>query len=663
MDNDEKNELFDGKYKIIKRIGKGGMSTVYLAENVRLGTNWAIKVVKKDAKSKIDLLAEPNILKNLNHIALPRIVDIIDNDNYIYIIEDYIEGTSLDVELKNKGRIPEKIVVNWAKQLCNVLKYLHTRKPNPIIYRDMKPSNIILAKDGTIKLIDFGIARVYKTEASSDTTYIGTRGYAAPEQYGTSQTDARTDIYSLGVTLYHLITGKSPSDPPYEIKPVRELNKNLSEGIEYIISKCVKTDPDDRYQSVEQLLKDLNNIYKFNSAYKKIRNKSYINAAIITIVFLMFAFLAYAGYLKIGYEKVWAYNTILKQGKKLESQNKMSQALTAFNNANKKIPNKSDGYEEISKLYLKQMKYSECVNYINDIVFKKSSLFQNNADLQYILGTAQFEEKDYGNAALSFEKAKEVNPHLVSYYRDLAVSYARENKLDLAQAVIKDIKSKGMDDGATLYISGEIYNAKNEYSDAINVYEKCIETAKSDEVKRKAFISTAEIYRDHSDKIKDSASKEVDILERANSELNDKKDLIIQEMLGEAYFNKANTYPDGSENFKGNLNKSLSKFNMLLENGINNSQLYSNLGIIYEYLGEYSKSEFCYLEMQKLAPNNIHSYLRLAMLYVEMANKGMNSTTYYQKARECYNYIIKNDPKGVNDPDIGQLVVIMKNIK
>jgi serine/threonine-protein kinase len=281
--------------------------------------------------------------------------------------------------------------------------------------------------------------------------------------------------------------------------------------------------------------------------------------------------------------------------------------------------------------------------------------------MQYILGTAQFEKNDYESSELSFEKAKEINPNEVDYYRDLAVSYARQNKFDLAESIIKDIKEKGLNDSVTSYISGEIYEAKNDYNSAISMYEKCIKDAKSEEVKRKAFISIAEVYRDHPDQINDSASKEVDILECANSELTEKNDLIIQEMLGEAYFNKANTYIDGSENFKDNLEKSLSKFNMLSDNGIKDSQLYSNLGVIYEYLGQYDKSEACYLEMQKLDSNDIHSYLRLALLYIEMGNKGIDTDKNYKKAKECYNYIIKNDPNGINDPDIGQLVNLMRN--
>ena len=150
-----------------------------------------------------------------------------------------------------------------------MLEYLHTRKP-AIIYRDLKPGNIMLRPDGTITLIDFGTAREYKEQNTSDTSYLGTRGYAAPEQFGgMGQTDARTDIYCLGATLYHLVTGHNPSEPPYEFYPIRYWNQQLSPGLEYIINKCVQNNPADRYQSCAEVMYDLQNYKELDKSYKK----------------------------------------------------------------------------------------------------------------------------------------------------------------------------------------------------------------------------------------------------------------------------------------------------------------------------------------------------------------------------------------------------------
>ena len=211
--------LVDGKYKILSKVGQGGMSVVYMAINEKANKTWAVKEVRKDGvldfeAVKQGLVAETDILKKLSHPNLPSIIDVIDTDDSFIIIMDYIQGNLLNKALEEYGAQPQDRVIEWAKQLCDVLGYLHSRQP-PIIYRDMKPANIMLKPDGNVTLIDFGTAREFKEKNLADTTCLGTVGYAAPEQFGgMGQTDARTDIYCLGATLYHLVTGCNPSEPP-----------------------------------------------------------------------------------------------------------------------------------------------------------------------------------------------------------------------------------------------------------------------------------------------------------------------------------------------------------------------------------------------------------------------------------------------------------------
>jgi serine/threonine-protein kinase len=266
--------VIDGKYEILKQIGKGGMSKVYLAMDQRLNKQWAVKEIIKCTTNKNNevvvqsLIAEANLMKKLDHPALPRIVDIIENEQTIYVIMDYIEGETLSTLLKDYKVQSQEVLIEWAKQLCQVLYYLHTRKP-AIIYRDMKPGNIMLSPEGNIKLIDFGIAREFKEQQMADTVSLGTRGYAAPEQFGgKGQTDARTDIYCLGVTLYHLLTGQNPCEPPYELYPIRYWNPSLSGGLENIISKCTQLNPEDRYQSCAELLYALEHYEEADDAYR-----------------------------------------------------------------------------------------------------------------------------------------------------------------------------------------------------------------------------------------------------------------------------------------------------------------------------------------------------------------------------------------------------------
>ncbi|HCT90294.1 MAG TPA: serine/threonine protein kinase, partial [Lachnospiraceae bacterium] len=282
--------VVDGKYKILSKVGQGGMSVVYLALNERANKTWAIKEVRKDgvqdfATIKQRVIAEIDILKGLNHKYLPGIIDILDDDGTFIIVMDYIEGRPLDgvlqENLREKGLpIAAEDVISWGIQLCEVLRYLHTRE-TPIIYRDMKPSNVMLKPDGKISLIDFGTARIFKEGNSDDTTCLGTPGYAAPEQYGgNGQSGPRSDIYCLGATLHHLVTGRNPAATPFHFPPITQCRPALLEetprelrnallGLEIIIEKCTRYKEEERYQNCAQLQYALEHPEELGFPYRK----------------------------------------------------------------------------------------------------------------------------------------------------------------------------------------------------------------------------------------------------------------------------------------------------------------------------------------------------------------------------------------------------------
>lgn len=270
----EIGSLVDGKYKILSEIGHGGMSVVYMAINEKANKTWAIKEVRRDGivnfeAVKQGLTVETDMMKRLNHPNLPSIVDVIEGNDTFLIVMDYIEGISLKQKLDEEGAQTQENVIEWAKQLCDVLGYLHSRTP-AIIYRDMKPANVMLKPDGKPMLIDFGTAREFKERNVEDTTCLGTRGYAAPEQFGgMGQTDARTDIYCLGATMYHLVTGYNPSEPPYEMLPIRSIDPSLSSGLEKIILKCTQQNPNERYQTASELMYDLEHYEEIDDKYRK----------------------------------------------------------------------------------------------------------------------------------------------------------------------------------------------------------------------------------------------------------------------------------------------------------------------------------------------------------------------------------------------------------
>lgn len=290
------NVLIDNKYKILDEIGRGGMSIVYRATVERSGKIWAVKEIRKDGNNdyhivKQNLIAEIETLKAVKHPKLPEIADVIDKDDSFIIVMDYIEGISLDKILSEKGPQPEKKVVDWAKQLCEVLGYLHCEN---IIYRDMKPSNIMLKKNGDITIIDFGTAKKYEYN-SGETTGLGTAGFAAPEQYGgQGRTDARTDIFGLGMTLYMLLTGIDPQKRFIPDTSIKKVNSIFSPGLDQIILKCTEKNPNKRYQSCAELLYHLEN---YTSIDKKSQKKKVLKFSVFLTVFSLSFVSAFCGYL------------------------------------------------------------------------------------------------------------------------------------------------------------------------------------------------------------------------------------------------------------------------------------------------------------------------------------------------------------------------------
>ena len=240
----------------MQTIGQGGMAAVYQARDTRKGTLCAIKemslsTVAPDERAQAiqNFLAEAKILSRLNHPNLPAFTDFFTEDARHYLVMEYIDGSTLEELLDRNGRpFSERRVLGWARQLCDVLEYLHSQQP-PVIFRDMKPGNVMLTRTGRIKLIDFGIARLFKGKGSQDTQLLGTPGFAPPEQYGSAQTDERSDIYSLAMTLFQLMTC-SISEKGFGLSDVHSKYPHISPPVARALEKATAMNPEDRYESI-----------------------------------------------------------------------------------------------------------------------------------------------------------------------------------------------------------------------------------------------------------------------------------------------------------------------------------------------------------------------------------------------------------------------------
>jgi tRNA A-37 threonylcarbamoyl transferase component Bud32 len=245
------------RYLIIGLVGQGGMGAVYQAIDIQVAhRRVAVKEMSQAylnederAGAEARFLSEAALLGSLAHPGLPRVYEAFSERSRLYLVMDFIEGKTLSQLLKEGGGHPLPVMqmLSYAQQLCAVLAYLHQHHP-PIIFRDLKPANVMVTEHGQIFLIDFGIARLFKAGQPQDTLFLGSPGYASPEQYGISQTNPRSDLYSLGVTLHHCLTAREPSlgDNHFAFVPIRQYNSQVPEELDQIIQRLVAVDEQKR---------------------------------------------------------------------------------------------------------------------------------------------------------------------------------------------------------------------------------------------------------------------------------------------------------------------------------------------------------------------------------------------------------------------------------
>lgn len=454
----KKGDVLKGKYEILALIGEGGMSRVFLARDLDLvNKQWAIKEVDRNAKDPMgrpieqSLASEAELLSKLQHPAIVDIVDIERTDNFIYVVMDHIEGVSLDKVVRQKGPQKEEDVQEWMLQICDALGYLHRQNP-AIIYRDVKPNNIMLHPDGYVKLIDLGVAREYKDEQKKDTIAFGTTGYAAPEQYGKSQTDARTDIYGVGATMWHLLGGTAPP-VEFPLPNVREANRNISEGFaDVIIPKCTALERSERYQSTDELMADLSIYRELTKEYRdtqKRKVRKFVNVAVAALGCLLLGFIS-LGVRTFSINS--SYDNLVQMGTTYLNSGQNSDAHDQFVKAIEVKPEDIaayrgliDSYTDNGGVFSREEKQELNSLYENNLdALKHSTIF---GELNYLIGTTIYHYYDEGNAdevskiknslayfqaaaddAL-FEKQNSTNHEMAQMYANIANYYNNRDSI------------------------------------------------------------------------------------------------------------------------------------------------------------------------------------------------------------------------------------------
>lgn len=331
-------QIIASTYEIVQEIGSGGGGIVYLGRHLRLGKWVVLKADRRTLAARPEVLRrEVDAMKNLSHTYIPQVYDFVEEDGVVYTVMDYVEGESLDKPLRRGERFAQAQVVEWACQLLEALCYLHSRPPHGILHGDIKPANVMLTPENDIRLIDFNIALALGEEGAVRVGF--SRGYASPEHYGVDYAagnatqgvnenvetqctddpgktvlssrsspsplntgssgqrgvllDVRSDIYSLGATLYHLLTGTRPAQDAREVVPIS--GSGISPGVAAIIQKAMAPNPGQRYQSAADMLYDFEHLWEQDPRVKRRRRRKAAAAAALALVFLAGGFTAFTG--------------------------------------------------------------------------------------------------------------------------------------------------------------------------------------------------------------------------------------------------------------------------------------------------------------------------------------------------------------------------------
>jgi serine/threonine-protein kinase len=708
--------ILNDTYHIIEEIGAGGGGVVYKAYHDRLKINVVVKKIKENVKDILDSRAEADILKNIKHTYLPRVYDFLEIDGEIFTVMDYIPGRSLAQELNDHKKFSQKQVLKWAGQLAEALDYLHRQTP-PVIHSDIKPANIMLTPEGNICLIDFNISLAFDNGMKTSTGISG--GYSPPEQYRdinnyhcftqlpknvdtelmtealgcettellTDETeimdtlysdtesiaeriigrgvDERSDIYSLGATLYHLLTGVKPQYRFESIKPISKCDITVSEGFAHIIEKMMELLPDQRYQNGTELLYSLNHIYELDSGYKAFQRKQKTKKLAVVLVYVLSFIMIGGGVFLINKEKNAAYNRdVDSAGDYIEAGN-FDMAGSAIDQAIELIPNRIDAYSKQATLFYTMGNYDECIAYCRDVINNPSYNMNDENDehllgnVYFILGNAYFEKDDQANAIICFEKAIELNQTNNQYFRDYAISLAKTGVIDKAESVLKTAIDLGLGQDSIYIVQGEIEFSKGNYTDAEQYFSSAISTAETDSLKQRAVLFCAKSYQNLGNSYLD---KEIALLENAENSLGTSANFHIVERLGDAYTRKARLSASAKY-----YDQAIKKFEYLYDNGYTTYQIMENIAILYQQVNNFSSAEKMLTSMAEKYPDQYKVYKRLAFLEADKQQRRSNSDRdyhkmkiYYDKAFELYE---SAEAKGVSDTEMQMLQNMMNDIK
>ncbi len=703
-------------YTLIEEIGSGGGGIVYKAYHERLQTYVVVKQVKDQVKGILDARGEADVLKKIKHTRLPRVYDFLEIDGEIFTVMDFIPGESLNKVLAKEYRFSQKEVFTWTLRLAEALSYLHSLNP-PVIHSDIKPANIMLTPDRDVCLIDFNVSLAFDREMCISTGI--SRGYSPPEQYwnfssyckdlntvrsyneatvtmdGSGETatandetvvieqadsektesiisqivgrgvDERSDVYSLGANIYHLLSGRKPEVDFDEITPIRELVPQISEGFAAIIEKMMALEPEKRYQNGTELLYALEHIYELDSEYQNYCRKNRFRKLLIAGMVVAGAVMSAGGFLLMGQENTTAYNRSIEKAQSLIEAGEFDVADDLIQNARLRLPEDIHSYKEELLCLFSMGEYEKAVSYGKDILNNPSYMVEGEeeqaalGDIFYILGNAYFEQEDYTNAGACFEQAIAQNQKNSLYFRDEAIVQAKTGNADVGEQTLETAIILGLGEDSIYMVQGEIAFSRGQYEEAVNHLKESIQAAQTDELRRRAVILCAQAYKRMGD---EWLEDEIKLLEEAENTFTLQTSMHISEMLADAYARKAKADEGQSETC---YEMALTRFKDLYEKGYSTEQMMENIAILYQQTERLEEAQAMLLDMADKYPKDYKPYKRLSFLEADRQQKKENPDRDYSQMKAYYDQAKALYEEAGDDGDTEMLMLenMMQNLK
>lgn len=608
-------DIIDDLYRIDSEIGEGGAGIIYLGYHLRLHKQIVIKKIKDDYIGMMQERSEADILKQLHHPSLPQVYDFIQRDNEIFTVMDYIQGKDLGYFIQNKIKPEEREIFLWLKQLCEVLVYLHSRKP-VIIHNDIKPQNIILRLDGSVCLVDFNVS----FDKENKIIYGYSKKYASPEliqsaiacQNGQErdviQIDERSDIYSLGATMHYLIDGA-----------------DCSEELLRIISKAMNPVPEQRYKSAADMLSDIQNIRTRDKDFRRLKRTQRIYYGVSALLLISGGAGIFYGWRTVtGEEFLKEYQVFAQAASGDDHAEIIKEGMELLNNKK---------YQLVSENFDKEV-----------------------SDIFYIIANCYFEEKQYQEAGNYYQKAIDLTGDNSNYYRDYAISEARLKDTKKAEEILKKAEKQGMETDGISLVRAEIALSDKEYDTAEEFFRQSIDASDDDYLKVRAYLLYARSLRESGD-----IEKEIQVLEEAQDNITEADKIPVVRALGSAYIRKSSlSKDDACEKKAMHCYETIDKAG---ESSLNDSL---NLAFLYQRQKEFKEGKDILFKLKKEFPDEYRVYMRLAFLCCTEEGEKENdkrdysdAEQYYKTAEGLYQQKINN---GADDAEMKKLEDTMERL-